>query len=349
MPDPARPTLRSLAAEAGVSPMTVSLALRGSREVSAATRRRIARLAAARGYRPDPQVAKLMHHLRTRRPARFQASICALADQWPAENLHADNYLARLLAGLRGRATALGYGFTQLNLDDYPRPDQLRRVLTSRGIEGVLLLPLREPRDLAKRLDWAAFSVVSVTSSVTAPRFHTVTPRHLDNMLLACDELARAGFRRIGLAMSREWDRRVERRWSAGIAWQNQFGGTEPVTPLIDDRTGPNLDPAVLAAWLARERPDAVVFETLDAAVLRRALARNPGLVAPKIVTMNWPMPGVDAGVDQGVEQIGAVAADWLAALVTRGEKGVPERPATVTIAGEWRRGTLGRAGRAGR
>ena len=40
-----RPTLRSLAREAGVSPMTFSLALRNSREVSAKTRARLQDLA----------------------------------------------------------------------------------------------------------------------------------------------------------------------------------------------------------------------------------------------------------------------------------------------------------------
>src|SRR4051812_821528 len=54
------PTIRSLASEAGVSPMTVSLALRQSSEVSAATRQRILKLARTRGYRPDPQITKLM-------------------------------------------------------------------------------------------------------------------------------------------------------------------------------------------------------------------------------------------------------------------------------------------------
>ena len=71
-----RPTLRSLAAEAGVSAMTMSLALRGSPGVSVTTRRRLRRLAESRGYRPDPHVARLMHHLRTRAPARAQANLC---------------------------------------------------------------------------------------------------------------------------------------------------------------------------------------------------------------------------------------------------------------------------------
>jgi LacI family transcriptional regulator len=56
-------TIREIAAAAGVSAMTVSLALRGSREVSAATRKRIRALAESMGYRPNPMVSALMQQV----------------------------------------------------------------------------------------------------------------------------------------------------------------------------------------------------------------------------------------------------------------------------------------------
>ena len=331
-----RPSLRSLAAEAGVSPMTVSLALRNSAEISPAVRARLQRLAAARGYRPDPHVAKLMHHLRTRAPARAGANLCALLQTWPRDRLGPRNFLDRLLGALRERAESLGYAFGTLNLDDFATRAQLQRVLVSRGVEGLLLLPLREPADLARRLDWGAFATVSVTSTVLAPHFHTVTPNHFDNMVRGCRELTRAGFRRIGLAMSQEWDRRVNHRWSGGIAWQNQFGGGAPVAPLIDPRPGPDLDAGTLADWLARERPDAVIFETLDRTVLERALRTVPARRRPRVVTMNWPNAAADCGIDQRVERLGTVAVEQLDAMLRRGERGVPGQPHGTFIDGVW-------------
>ena len=62
---PASPTLRSLAAEAGVSVATMSFALRNSRGISGTMQDRLKRLAVARSYQPDPQIAKLMSHPRT--------------------------------------------------------------------------------------------------------------------------------------------------------------------------------------------------------------------------------------------------------------------------------------------
>jgi LacI family fructose operon transcriptional repressor len=146
--------------------MTVSLALRNSREVSAATCQWLQRLAAARGYRPDPTIGKLMHHLRVRAPLRLQASICGLTQGWAGTDLGPDNYFARLTRGLRMRAAALGYAFSLLELDNYPTSAQLQRVLGSRGIEGLVLLPLGRPHNLAQRLDWGAFSTVAVTSRI---------------------------------------------------------------------------------------------------------------------------------------------------------------------------------------
>lgn len=335
-----RPTLRSLAAEAGVSPMTVSLALRNSRDVSAATRQRLQRLAAARGYRPDPTIAKLMNHLRVRAPLRFQASICGLTQGWAGTDLGPDNFLARLTQGLRTRAAALGYAFSLLELDDYPTSAQLQRVLVSRGIEGVVLLPLRQPHDLTRRLDWGAFSTVAVTPSVIAPRFHAVMPNHFDNMVRACGELTRAGCRRIGLAITREWDERVNHRWAGGMAWQNQFGGVEAVAPLVVARAGPNLTMAELSAWLACERPDAVICETLDRGAVSEAIRALPAALRPLVATLNWPGPPATVGVDQQVERIGEVAIEVLAGMMGRGEKGVPARPNTTMIEGEWRTGT---------
>ena len=268
--------------------MTFSLALRNSREVSAKTRARLQDLAFRAGYRPDPQVSKLMHHLRTRRKARVQANLCAMTHAWKLGRFPAGSFPHRLDASLRSRADALGYTLEFLNLDDYPTARQLQRVLVNRGIEGLLLLPLREPTDLSRRLDWSLFSTVSVTSSLIAPKLHSVTPNHYDNTLKACRELAAAGFRRIGIAMASDWDKRVSHRWSGGIAWQNQFGGTEPVRPLIGDKPGTSLDAGIFARWLRPARwrlqewevPPSLLadllFESATAERCRRARGRAP-------------------------------------------------------------------------
>ena len=87
MPRPPAPAsirvgLREIAAAAGVSVMTVSLALRGNPRISIATRDRIKRLADELGYHPDPELSRLMNHLRTSRTARGKIGV-ALVDFYP--------------------------------------------------------------------------------------------------------------------------------------------------------------------------------------------------------------------------------------------------------------------------
>ena len=319
--------------------MTVSLALRNSPEVSAATRRRLHRLAARRGYRPDPTLAKLMHHLRVQRPARFKASLCALKQAWTRERAREWDYVSRLEAGLADRAEALGFGLTVLDLDEFAGPGQLQRVLASRGIEGLVLLPLRSPCDLTDRLDWREFAIVTTTPSVSAPRFHGVMPHHFANMLEACGQLRLSGFRRIGLALTQEWEQRVHHRWSGGLAWHNLFGGTSPVAPFIDPHAGPNVTPVAFLAWIRRERPDVVLCETFDRAAFSALLAALPARRRPVVATLNWPNPPAVAGIDQRPERIGEVAVEVVAGMLLRGEKGVPALANTTMVDGVWKTG----------
>lgn len=246
------------------------------------------------------------------------------------------NYFDRLCCGLIGRAESLGYTLSMLSIDDYPASRQLTRVLVSRGIEGILLLPLREGADLSARLDWSLFSTVSVTSTVVAPHFHAVTPNHFDNMILACRRLTESGYRRVGLAMATGWDARVNHRWGGGMAWHNQAAGDTGVVPLLDGKGGLDLDMSALTRWMTKERPDAVVLETLDPSVVERALASLPAARRPAIVTMNWPNRAADLGVDQLPERIGAVAIELLTAMIVRGEKGIPPLANHTMIDGSW-------------
>jgi LacI family transcriptional regulator, galactose operon repressor len=328
--------MRQLATAAGVSAMTVSLALRNSREVSIATRRRIQRLAAARGYRADPNIARLMHLLR-RGPTRIQANIAVLVQTPLPYKRAVSDYVERLRLGLGTRAGELGYAFSLFNLSDFGSGAQLQRVLLNRGIEGIVLLPvLRGTDDLTDLLDWADFSTVSTTPSVLAPRFHSVMPNHFDNAMVICRSLVQAGYRRIGFAISRDWNLRVKYRWSGGFAWQHLFGGTQPVAPLITNPPGPELDPVSFAGWLRGERPDVVITDAGvrgPVAAVLAALARSH---RPRMVTLNWPDSSCDAGIDQHPERIGSAAVDVLAGLLMRGEKGVPPIAHTTMIDGEW-------------
>ena len=333
---PSRPTLRSLAAEAGVSPMTVSLALRNSSGVSAATRDRIQRLATQRGYQPDPVVTKLMYHLRTRRPTRFHSSIGGLTERWPTGNEVRHIYSERVLTGLKERASELGYAFNLVYFDEIAGHGQLQRMLQSRGIEGLVILPLLQPRDLSHLLDWRSLSTVAVTSSVTAPRFHTVTPQHFENMLTACRNLSEAGYRRIGLVLPKDWDLRTGHRWSGAMAWHNLHGCATPVHPYIGETHGPSLNTQLIRSWLKRETPDAVICDDIGMSNLHDAVHSMPTARRPRVVTLNWSTIRGESGIDQRAELIGSAAIDILAGMIVHSEKGIPATAYTTLVMGTW-------------
>jgi DNA-binding LacI/PurR family transcriptional regulator len=331
-----RPTLRSLAAEAGVSAMTISLALRDRPEISAATRRRLQRLARQRGYQPDPTISKLMQHLRMRAPARVTANICGLVEVPAVKGGGRHEFAERVQAGLRRRAEELGYAYDRIEIEAGTSQSRLQNVISSRGVEGIVLLPKPGQADLSHLLDWSHFSVVSVTASVVAPRVHTINPSHYDNMIKACQRLAETGFRRIGLAISRDWDERVRHRWAGAIAWQNAAGGTEPVAPFFSSFAGPVLTDPGFTNWLKRQRPDVVVVEAIDGALLHRAFRALPVRQRPVVATMDWPSEQASLGMDQRPEEIGAVAIDTLAGMIYRGERGIPKRPLNILVDGDW-------------
>jgi DNA-binding LacI/PurR family transcriptional regulator len=333
-----RPNIRSIAAQAGVSSATVSLALRQHPRISAATRRRVLRIADALGYRPDPHVAKLMLHLRTRRPPGFQSTLAALTTIAAGRELP---YLRDIVASARQRAEALGYGLTLVRLEDPPGPRRdVERMLRSRGVDGLLLLPLASPRPLTPLLDWKKFAVVTATNGVLAPEFHRVVPHQFSNMLALCQQLTRRGYRRLGMVVPAEHDLVVNHGFSAAVVWQNMIGGSEPVMPLLYEGE----QPRELRRWFEAERPDVIITQgEADARAFAAELAlKIPGRIG--FAVANRTAGSLLAGIEERPSEIGAAAIRLLASLVQHGEKGVPAVPTVTMVKGEWVEGRSVRA-----
>ena len=159
MPRPPAPAsirvgLREIAAAAGVSVMTVSLALRGNPRISIATRDRIKRLADELGYHPDPELSRLMNHLRTSRTARGKIGV-ALVDFYPTPDFVENAYNAKLRRGAQRRASELGFSLSPMHAADHHlNLRHLLKVIRARGIEGALLLPSVVPTELDASVNW---------------------------------------------------------------------------------------------------------------------------------------------------------------------------------------------------
>ena len=323
-----------MAEHLGVSTSTVSLALRGSPSISAETREKVIRGAKALGYRPDPEISKLMSHLRVGWKPGFKSSIHAFTTR-PEDQF--SEYHADLVKGATQRAEELGYGFALKRFDPASVSSRaLHRSLVSQGIEGILLLPMITPIECDRLLDWSCFSVVSATYGVSSPEFHRVVPHQFSNIRMASGELAALGFRRIGLIQRRAFSAMVNHSFVAAMTTQNFLGPTEPVAPFLftDDLTHG------LKAWFTREQPDALVVEGEPT---YKIVAKELGLSGDGkigVALSNRERASTFPGIDERGVAVGRTAIDILAFKIQTGDKGIPTDPVVTMIKGKWVPGT---------
>lgn len=329
--------MRTLAAQAGVTSMTVSLALRDHPSISLATRTRLKKLAASQGYRPDPAIAKLMQHLRTRREHRVRSSLCALRLKPVAPRApDAYDYMMEVLEGVRRRADSLGFGFEVMSIDEEGlTPRRLQRILLSRGVDGLVLLPMSKPVELASLLDWSLFAAVAATSSVLTPRLNTAIPDQFGNMLLLCRNLSERGLRRIGLVTLAEQDVRVDHRVMAVFGWHSRFGGGEAIPPFVMARR--ELERGALQEWVREHEPDAIISDS-EADLDQIAAALSPVSRKRILMASTSVLPALahHPGIDEKTSEVGAAAVEMLAGMIQRGERGLPTTPRTTLITGEF-------------
>jgi DNA-binding LacI/PurR family transcriptional regulator len=328
----ARPTTRMIAERLGISRAAVSMALRGNLRVSESLRRRVAKTAEALGYRPDPELGRLMRHLRVRNKPRFMSTIVGLSSIPAAQERP---YNSRLIEGAVRRADALGYKFDVLRIAAAgKRSAALQRMLVNRGIEGLVLLPMGVSLRFDAMLDWDRFSVVTATRSVLSPEFPRVLPNHFRNTLILCEELEKRGYRRIGLITPRDFDVQISPGLMAGVVWQNELGRTSRVAPLLTEEELPREE--AIRAWYQAEKPDAIIVRgSLDAEVVVRALPRTRRGGIGLAVT-NLEGSRAYAGMQVHPEEIGAVAVDSLHLRLSSFQRGACGTAIETLVLGSW-------------
>lgn len=325
--------MQLIADRAGVSRMAVSLALRGSRKVSAKTAARIRQIAEELGYRPNPLVSALMTQLRLARPSQRPTTI-AFVTAFPAK----DGWrrlpsFAQSFEGARQRAEALGYQFEEWWLRDPATPQQrIEDILLTRDIHGLLIAPL-PPGGAAVQFSWPKFSGATIGYSFGEAALHRASSDEYGSVMLALRELAQLGYRRPGLAIPREEDERVERRYSAAmLAYQAGLPADLRVPSLLAE----GALAAPLVDWYREHEPDVVLSLSSD---VPRVLGEIGARVPKEVGFVNLALtPGETdvAGVDQNFALVGAAAIDLVDAQLRRNELGAPSDRRTVVISGKW-------------
>jgi LacI family transcriptional regulator len=341
---PPRPTLRSLAAEAGVSVTAMSFALRDSSKVSAATRARLRKLAQERGYRTNPLVSALFSQVRTRKPRGGHQVIAYLNTWWPKRPWETCSTKTGQFRGAANRAAELGFRLENFWLrEPGMTPARLAQIFKARGILGGLVGPLQD-QDVPLNFPWDQFALATLGYSLHAPAISRACHAHFRGMFRAMDELINRGYRRIGYVTSGDFEDRVNSLWGAAYRFnQDRLPQKNRIAPLIFKGEA---ERGALKTWLSATRPDAIVnalpdvFEILTE--LKLGFPRDLGFVHLDLPT-HLRAANV-CGIDQLWEVVGFGALELIANQLYTNSLGLPKHPGTHLIEGAWVEGdTLGK------
>jgi DNA-binding LacI/PurR family transcriptional regulator len=335
------PTIRSIAKEASVSDCTVSRALRGDRRISLETRTRVQALAMKMGYRLNPAVSSWMAHVRsTKVNISFQGCLALLDFHTTSQPLSSYPTPRRQIEGATLRAKELGY-----QLEHFPvyqgrlSPERLTQILESRSIKGALI-PVSAA--LSKiNFSFEPFALGAIGHRTTSPPMHFTSNDQYATMLIACEEMTRLGYKRVGAVLGAGTDKNVEQRFSgAYLGWQQRIPAASRLPIFFYDF---ELDEKKLLKWCRSQKPDAILCFDINAptdsprTILERHF-RIPEDIALADLDWNDRSPGL-AGVDQGHEMAGAAAVDLVVGQLHQNECGIPKTARGVFIEGTWRPG----------
>ncbi len=343
----ARVTMSSIAARAGVSKNTVSLALRHDPQIPAATRGRIERIARELGYTKNPVVAQLMTELRKAHPAGYRRTFALLNANGDAQAFSRHPTIPAYVAGCRRRAALHGYGLDEFWLHDPGLyGDRLNRVLRARGIRGAIVVGLMKENRLPPRFSvtWQRHAVVVTGVRTREPTLAFACTDHHALVLEAMERARQLGYRRPALVLEETIDRLVDGRFSSGFWFAQRALAESERAPVFYAVEAARADRAVFDAWFRQYRPDVVL--TLHT-VVREWLAAL-GAQAPRDIGLiqlerrsgceDW------AGMEQHNDLTGEAAVDMLVSLLHNEELGLPAAPRATLIGASWAEGATVRA-----
>ncbi|RYD22041.1 MAG: LacI family transcriptional regulator [Verrucomicrobiaceae bacterium] len=336
-PPPRRVSLREIARQLGVSHVTVSLALRDSPQISAAVREKVKKLAEELGYRPDPMLSALSSYRLGKVDPSFRAVI-GWINAWPEPGqLRAHEEFDAYWKGASNAAGKLGYQLEEFRVGRSLSPSRLHQILSTRGIQGLLLPPHAETPEWAE-FPWEKYFVVRYGRSLQTPNSHLVTADQMLNTMLAFGKIREQGYRRIGfVTIRREPEISAHTHlFKAGFLVSQQLLDEKDRIPVLTLSAEEQQDSAPsFCKWMKRHRPDAIFT---DVGWIRNLLEHS-GLSIPVAATTLIDT-GIDTGIDQHPEEIGRVGMLLLNSIINDGAIGIPSIFRQILVEGHWVQGT---------
>lgn len=312
-----RVSIRDLARIAGVSRTTISLALRGSNEVSAETRERIQALAKKHDYRSHPAVNALMQQVGRKRKVHDEEIIAFIRSGSEPEE-YALGPL-EILDGATREAHRLGFRIEVFWAGPEGRhSERLARVLYQRGIRGVIWGPMPYPHPPLS-FPWQRFVPIACTLSTEVHNLPAVHINHSAGMAAVLAELRRRGAGVIGVMLNEGMEIRQNFGWSLGLDLHRHRTGDRRVHAWL--LPGPDLDKKETLSWLEKKGVDVLVAMP-DYGRRHAWLTKARPFVSLDVASTEL---GEVAGLYQNMRHIGRLAMGSLAARLYNDIPGLPE------------------------
>ncbi len=311
------------------------MALRGHPRISKATIQRVRETAAACGYRTNPLLRSVMEHVRS---AHGQHSWLNVAFVWleaTPKSAKTDPLQRQTIAAVRLRAEQVGIKVEPFYLsEDGMTSKRLEQILVARGISGIIFSPSTHIPVVDLRMTWSQFSIVVIGNTAWQPEFHRAAHHHYRGMARALAEVKRLGFRRPGIIVRTELNERAARTPEAAFV---AYAPATPTPSRMIYRFDASINRAALTRWLAKARPDCLVFpftaefeERFGSLEIIRSIPR---------LGLDLFEPGPLAGIAQNFGDIGGNAVDLLMTQLLHNDRGAPNRAKVVLAEGEWQEG----------
>ena len=345
-----RITQSDVARAAGVHNTTVSLALRNSPLIPAATRDRIRAIAKSMGYCPDPALQALVAYRRTCGPLKHGETLAYVTQGetqwgWRRQPLEEAYYRAAT-----AKASELGYHVEPFWIGGGLTARRLGSVLRHRGIRGAIFAAPQGGGEEFAAFDWSQLTAVQIGERVTHPAVNRVALDPAGIVRLALQQVLYAGYRRVGLVLPHRWDKLTDQVWSAAFhaeQYRCHLKDRPPVLHLhspLETEEEPSShqaanDAASVLRWMRQYRPDAVLGSSgAVLAHLRRSGFQVPGDFAYADLLLTEP-DGSSAGVWSDPSRMGEIAVETLITQLQQNAFGLPATATITSVGGTWRAG----------
>ena len=334
---PQRVKLRDIADALGVSTASVSLAMRDNTRISDAMRKRVRKKAEEMGYVPDARMTALTRYRKDSKARPEPVTLAWLNPSTNPDSLYQYKEFELYWKGASEAAGRLGFRLEEFVLTGGWTSSSFAAHLKERGIEGILVTPYAASVFDLSEIPELDFIMVRLGLVLDRPMYHSITADHEGNGELAFRTIRNKGYQRIGFVT----ERRRKLPFGAGVYWeQKEYPRSQKVPLLLYSSKDQAEQKVLLAEWLEKETPDAVITDLPQIPEMLAELGiRVPEDLA--LATTSIHDTPIDAGIEQHSEEVGRVALLTLVSLMNEAGRGKGSIRKQTVVRGRWVDGSM--------